>query len=152
MVGLFRAAQFGLVPTVHPTGTLSMLHGADCAHAVPSGGRGRRGHGVLYVAEPEPYNRRHMAELVGQAVGRRVRVIAVPPLMLRGVGRAVGLWGRIRGRAVMLSRDKVADMIAPHQSCDPSRAAERLGWEATRRFETGARETYLECRRRGWLG
>jgi nucleoside-diphosphate-sugar epimerase len=151
MVGLFRAAERGIVPMVHPSGTLSMLHGADCAEAIARALEVPHESGVYFVAEPRVYGRREMAELIGRAVGRRVRVVPVHPSAMHAIGAAVELAGRIRRRPVMLSRDKAADATQRHQSCDPSRAQRVLTWSARHGFEAGARESYADYRRRGWL-
>jgi len=151
MVGLFRAAERGLVPMVHPSGTLSMLHGADCAQVIARALEVPHESGAYFAAEPRAYGRREMAELIGRAVGRRVRVLPVPPSAMRAIGAAVELAGAIRGRPVMLSRDKAADATQRHQSCDASRARRLLAWSPVHDFEAGAREAYADYRRRGWL-
>lgn len=151
MVGLFRAAERGVVPMVHPSGKLSMLHGADCAAAIARALEVPHESGAYFVAEPRVYGRREMAELIGRAVGRRVRVLSVPPLAMRAIGAAAELAGKVRRRPVMLSRDKAADATQPHQSCDPSRARRLLAWSTMHDFEAGAREAYADYRRRGWL-
>lgn len=150
MVPLFRAARRGVVPTVHPQGTLSMLHGADCAEAIVRALE-TDARGTYFVAEERVYGRREMAELVGRAVGRRVRVVAIPPLALRVAARGADLWGRLRDRPVMFGTDKARDVLRPHQSGDPRPAFAALGWRPTRDFEAGAREAYEDYLARGWL-
>jgi len=150
MVGLFAAARRGVVPTVHPDGTLSMLHGADCAEAIARA-LTTDARGVYFVAEDRVYGRREMAELVGRAVDRRVQVVAIPPPILKLVARGNDLWGALRDRPVMLGVDKTRDVLRPHQTDDPTDAFAALGWRPTRDFESGAREAYADYRRRGWL-
>lgn len=150
MVGLFAAARRGLVPTVHPDGTLSMLHGADCAAAIVRA-LTTDARGVYFIGERRVYGRREMAELVGRAVDRPVRVVAIPPTVLKLAARGNDLWGKLRDRPVMLGLDKTRDVLRPHQTGDPGPAFEALGWRPTRDFESGAREAYADYRRRGWL-
>lgn len=150
MVDLFRAAARGVVPMVHPEGTLSLLHGADCAHLIARALE-RPVAGTYFAAEPQVYRRREMAEAIGRAVGRPVRVVAVPPWALQLAGAVSEGWGRLRDRPVMFSRDKVADMSQPHQTCDPSLAMATFEWEPRQRFDAGAREALADYRRRGWL-
>ena len=151
MVGLFRAAERGVVPMVHPGGTLSMLHGADCAEAIARALEVAHPSGAYFVAEPAPYLRRDMARHIGAAVGRSVRVVPVPPLAMQAIGAAAELAGRLRNRPVMLSRDKAADATQRHQSCDPRRAMATLDWAPRHDFERGARDAYADYQRRGWL-
>lgn len=152
MVPLFRAASRGVVPMVHPSGTLSLLSGADCAEAVARALAVPHPSGVYYVAEPEPMVRSEMAQAIGRAVtGRDVRVLAIPAGGVRtGAAIAEGI-GRWRGEPSHLNRDKARDMTAPHQSCDPSLAMRALGWRATERFATSAPAIAEAYRRRGWL-
>ena len=151
LVALFRAARRGVVPMVHPEGTVSLLHGADCADACVRAAERERGAGALYLGEPRIYRRREMAELIGAAVGRRVRVLSVPVPALRRLAALSESVANLRGRAAMFGRDKVRDAGAAHQSCDASRAREALGWRTHREFESGARESYADYQRRGWL-
>lgn len=150
MVPLFRAAQRGIVPTVHPKGTLSMLHGADCAGAIARAVRSDA-RGVFFVAEERVYGRREMAEIVGRAVGRRVLVPAIPPPALRLAALGAELVGRLRDRPVMFGLDKVRDVARPHQSGDPRESFDALGWRPTHDFERGAVEAYEDYLARGWL-
>lgn len=152
MVPLFQAATRGLMPMVEPSGSLSLVYGPDCADAlvralhanVPSGR-------VYYVADGEPYMRREFARLIGEAVGRRVRVLPVPTTAVVLAGAANEAWGRLRERSVVLSRDKVADIRVPHQTCDASRIRDELGWRPSLRFDRGARVTAEAYREAGWL-
>lgn len=151
MVELFRAARRGVVPMIHPGGTMSMLHGADCARAVVAALAAPSARGVYYVAEPRVYGRREMAELIGEAVGRRVRVVPIAPSVLHAVAAGLEVVGKLRDRPVMLTRDKVRDAGEAHQSCDPSRATSELGFSPRHDFASGAREAYEDYLRRGWL-
>ena len=151
MVPLFRAAARGVVPMVHPAGTLSLLSGRDCAEAIARALEAPHPSGVYYVAEPQPITRRAMAEAIGAAVGRRVRVLPVPGPLFAGIGAASELAGRLRDRPVMLGLDKVRDASRPHQACAPTRAMKTLGWTPRDRFAEGAREAWDDYRRRGWL-
>lgn len=150
MVDLFRAARRGFVPMVHRAGTLSLLHGADCAEAIACA-LDTRASGLYYVAEPRVYRRAEMARAIGRAVGREVRVVPIPLGLLRTASLGAELGARLSGRPAMLTRDKVRDLSQRHQACDPSRAVDVLGWSPTRDFASGAEEAYADYRRRGWL-
>ncbi|MCA9576131.1 MAG: NAD-dependent epimerase/dehydratase family protein [Polyangiales bacterium] len=152
MVPLFSAAARGVLPMVEPNGSLSLVYGADCARAlvlaleadVPSGR-------VYYVSDGEPYARREFARLIGAAVGRSVRVVPVPTAAVVVAGALNEAVGRLRERSVVLSRDKVADIRVPHQTCDAAFIRAELGWAPTLRFDEGARVTAEAYRDAGWL-
>lgn len=143
MVDLFRAAERGFVPMVHSAGMLSMLSGADCAEAAARAVEREHEPGVYFASEREPYTRREMAETIGEAVGKRVRIVPVPPLALRVVART--------GVSKVLTRDKARDATQKHQACDPSKLMSALQWEAEDDFRTGARLAYRDYKERGWL-
>lgn len=153
MVDLFRAAQRGVVPMVHPEGTLSMLSGRDCARAIAAALRSPSApSGAYFVSEREPYRRRAMAEAIGAAVGRpNVRVLAVPVPVLRTLGLVTQAAAWARGSAPLLGLDKVRDASAPHQSCDPRLAIATFDWEPEDDFHRGAVEAYRGYRARRWL-
>ena len=152
MVALYRAASRGVLPMVAPEGSLSLVYGPDCADVivrasvtdVPSGR-------AYFVADGEPHPRVEFARQIGAAVGRRVRVVPVPGALVRAAGAINEAVGRARGKSVILSRDKAADMCAPHQTCDASLAREELGFVSTLDFEEGARVTAAAYREAGWI-
>ena len=150
MVPLFKAARRGFVPMVHPQGTLSLLHGEDCASALVAALHTPES-GVFFVAERRIYQRREMAELIGRAVERDVTVVSVPPPLLTALAAASDLYGRVRDRPTMFGLDKSRDVLRPHQAADPSRAYEALDWSPEHSFEAGAREALSDYITRGWL-
>ena len=150
MVPLFRAARRGLVPMVYPRGTLSLLHGADCADGIAGALGSDAARGVYYLADPRVRERAELAESVGRAVGRRVRIVPVPPSALR-LAAEIAEVARRAGRSLPLTRDKVADLSAEHQCCDATRARTELGFVPRRELDTGMRDAYQDAVRRGWL-
>ncbi|MCB9602453.1 MAG: NAD(P)-dependent oxidoreductase [Sandaracinus sp.] len=151
LVPLFRAALRGVVPMVHPDGTLSMLSGHDCAEAIARVIEVEPEARTLFLAEPRPYGRRQMAEWVGEAVGKRVAVLPIPVPVLRAAAFGSELAGRLRDQPVAFTRDKVRDLAAPHQCCDPSRAMEELFWAPRDDFASGAKAMVQAYRAKGWL-
>ncbi|MCC6877451.1 MAG: NAD(P)-dependent oxidoreductase [Sandaracinaceae bacterium] len=149
MAPLFRAAARGFVPMVHPHGTLSLLHGADCARAIAIATDHPAARGTYYAAEPRAYGRREMAEHIGRALGRRVRVVPVAPAALSIAGVANEIAARWTGAEPLLTGDKARDAGEPHQACDPTRLTSELGWRCEHDFERGAREALASYRERG---
>ncbi len=149
MVPLFRLAHRGVVPTVHPEGSLSLLSGRDCARAVVCALEGEH-EGTFYVSEPEPITRRAMAEAIARFAGHS-RVVAIPQGVVLGAGRLSEAVAQARGKRAMFNRDKAADICARHQSCDPSKAMAALGWQAEERFVDATLEIGRAYQGKGWL-
>lgn len=125
---LLDAARRGVIPMVHPGGTMSLLSGPDCAAAIVKALTTEHPSGRYYVAEPAPITRATMARTLGRRVGRPdVRVIALPPATLRAAAALAELRARM-GAPLVLTRDKVRDVLCRHQACDPSRAMRELDW------------------------
>ena len=143
MVDLFRAAERGVVPMLHAGGMLSMLHGADCAEAAARAVEHEHPAGVYFASERRVYTRREMARVIGEAVGRRVRIVPVPSLAVRAIARM--------GVSKVLTADKARDATQKHQACDPSKLMDALGWDTEYDFAAGARLAYRDYRERGWL-
>ena len=152
MIGLFEAAARGIIPMVAPSGTLSLVYGPDCADALSRACRAPVASGSVYfVADGAPYVRRDFARHIADAVGARARVLPIPIPALVAAGAVNEALGRLRGRSVVLSRDKAADIRVPHQTCDAKLAREELGFAPTLRFDEGARVTAKAYRDAGWL-
>jgi nucleoside-diphosphate-sugar epimerase len=153
MFRVFRAARLGIAP-VFGTGAqaLSLVYGPDLADAITAAGRSAATAGrVFYACHPEILSSRALVETVGRAAGRRVRVVAIPPI----AGRAA-LWltewlARLRNRPTVLTRDKANEFFQPAWICDPTPLTEVTGWRATHDLAAGARATYDWYRRAGWL-
>lgn len=154
MVAVFRAAKRGVFPMVAAKGTMSMVYGPDCADAIlklcEDTTRPER-YRAYFVSDGPPYARRHFAELVGKSVGQEVNIFPIPTPLLVAAGTVNEGIGRARGKSVILSRDKVADLRQAHQVCDATRLREELGWRPSFRFDKGAQITADWYREQGWL-
>ncbi len=150
----FRAVRRRQYPVI---GDGSMLgcytYGPDCALAciraiernVPSGS-------IYFVDNGEPLSMaRAMGEILPEAVGRAPLVrfgIPFPILQLASVG--VETYGRVRKKAVMLTREKVA-MLRHHWVCDSQKTRDDLAWQPTVSFSEGVKVTAKWYEENGWL-
>jgi nucleoside-diphosphate-sugar epimerase len=150
----FRAVRRRQYPVIGD-GTMlgSYTYGPDCARAciraieadVPSGS-------IYFVDDGEPLSMaRAMGELLPQAVGRRPLFrVGIPFPVLRVASLGVETYGRVRGKAVMLTREKVA-MLSHHWVCDSSRTRKDLGWSPEVSFPDGLKMTAQWYQENGWL-
>ena len=150
----FKSVQLGLLPlTGSPSSRLSAIYAADCAAACINALEANVPSGSAYFVEDG-----HLETLGGlishieNALGRRAWLrVPVPRFLMYGAALGSELYGRLRGRAVMLTRDKLNELLAPHWVCDSREARAELGWGPNISFEEGARITGAWYRREGWL-
>jgi len=133
--------------------TLSVIYATDAANAcvraleaeIPSGRR-------YFVDDGKVYVWRDMLEDIERALGARALVrFSVPFSLLRGAALASEKLGQITGKAVMLTRDKVNELTAPHWVCDSSDAQRELGWSPEVTWPEGTRRAVAWYRENGWL-
>ena len=128
-------------------------YGPDCARAcvqailakIPSGN-------IYFVDDGEPMTMaRAMGEVLPEALGTKPLLrmgIPFPVLSLASLG--VEAYGKVRGKAMMLTREKVA-MLKHHWVCDSRKTQEDLGWKPEVSFQAGAKLTAKWYEDNGWL-
>jgi nucleoside-diphosphate-sugar epimerase len=150
----FRAVRKRQYPVI---GDGSMLgcytYGPDCARACLQAIDAKIASGSIYfVDDGEPMSMaRAMGEVLPEALGTSpfVRMgIPFPVLSLASFG--VEAYGRVRGKAMMLTREKVA-MLKHHWVCESQKTQDDLGWKPEVRFTDGVRLTAKWYQDNGWL-
>jgi nucleoside-diphosphate-sugar epimerase len=150
----FRAARRRQYPVIGDGRMLGCYtYGPDCARAciraidarIPSGS-------IFFVDDGMP---RPMAEAMGamlhDALGTRPLVrFGIPFPLLRLAAFGVEAYGKARGKAVMLTREKVA-MLSHHWVCDSTRTRRELAWEPEVMLDDGFRRTARWYQENGWL-
>jgi nucleoside-diphosphate-sugar epimerase len=135
------------------TNTMSVIYASDAASAcvraihadVPSGR-------AYFIDDGEVYVWRDMLADIESALGARALMRSgVPKFLMRGAALASEGLGRITGKAVMLTRDKLNELLAPHWVCDSSDAQRELGWEPQVKWPEGTRRSVAWYRENGWL-
>ena len=150
----FKSVQLGVLPlTGSPSSKLSAIYVADCASAcikalgasVPSGS-------TYFVEDGRLESLGGLIAHIERALDRRAWLrVPVPRFLMYGAALGSEAYGRIMGRAVMLTRDKLNELLAPHWVCDSGEAQAALGWKPRISFEEGTRITGAWYRREGWL-
>jgi nucleoside-diphosphate-sugar epimerase len=150
----FRAVRRRQYPVIGDGAMLGCYtYGPDCAKAclqaifedIPSGG-------VYFVDDGEPLSMaRAMGELLPEALGTAPLLrFGVPFPILRLASIGVEAYGRVRGKAVMLTREKVR-MLRHHWVCESERTRSDLKWQPEVTFPEGARRTAKWYADNGWL-
>lgn len=150
----FRAVQRRQYPVIGDGAMFGCyVYGPDCARAciraievdVPSGK-------IYCVDDGEPMTMAHaMGEVLPAAVGTSPLLrfgIPFPVLKLASIG--VETYGRLRKKAVMLTREKVT-MLSHHWVCESGETRADLGWQPEVSFRDGARQTAKWYQDNGWL-
>lgn len=125
MLELFRLAGRGIALTP-PPGRLSVIHVDDLARLLLVCAERDPGRIIL---EPEDasggFSHADFARMIGDAVGNRVRPIALPAALLRTAARADRL---VRGDRAKLTPDRAAYMSHPDWTADPAKAPSAALW------------------------
>ena len=150
----FKSVQLGVLPlTGSPSSALSAIYAADCAAAcikalevnVPSGSS-------YFVEDGRLETLGGLIAHIENALGRRAWLrVPVPRFVMYGAALGSEFYGKVVGRAVMLTRDKLNELLAPHWVCDSAEARAALGWKPRISFAEGTRITGAWYRRAGWL-
>ncbi|HUG55329.1 MAG TPA: NAD-dependent epimerase/dehydratase family protein [Vicinamibacteria bacterium] len=150
---LFRMARRGLAPVFGGGAQeLSLVHARDLAGALLAAAVSPRAEGGTYhAAHPAAVTQRGLMEAIGLAVGRRVRLVAVPPRAVRGVLAIASLAARLRGRSTLLDPAKAGELLAPAWTCSSAALARDAGWHAAVDLREGLAQTARWYREAGWL-
>lgn len=150
----FRAAKRRQYPVIGDGSMLgSYTYGPDCARACIQAIEANIESGSIYCiddGEPLPMARA-MGELLHQALGTAPLLrFGVPFPVLRLASLGVEAYGKVSGKAVMLTREKV-NMLRHHWVCDSQQARTDLKWAPEVAFSDGLRRTARWYQENGWL-
>jgi nucleoside-diphosphate-sugar epimerase len=106
---------------------------------------------AYFLAHPKPVCWSEFGAAAARIMGRKPRVLRVPPRVAHAVGYCAELWSRATRKPGILSRGKVAEAQCMFWTCDTRRAAAELGFEAQTPFEAGLAETLAWYKEAGWL-
>jgi nucleoside-diphosphate-sugar epimerase len=107
--------------------------------------------GAYYVADRATPSYAELGRMIGEALGRRMRVLVLPPRCIYFAAGFNTLRGRWSGQAPLLNFDKAREALAGSWTCDPSKLERDLAWRPAARLEERLRETVEWCRKAGWL-
>ncbi len=151
VLAAFRLASRGLaVRTGPPAQQLALVHVADLVRALVSAGYTPRANGLYYVNGGN-HSWEDIVSAMGDAVGRRPRVIPVPAPFVRGAGHAARIWARITGAKPLLTPERSWDLVQQSWTCDDARARGDLHYQPQVGLAEGMRVTAAWYREQGWL-
>lgn len=106
---------------------------------------------TYYLSHPKPATWRDLTAIAARVMDRRPRTLRVPLAAAEAVGWGADIWARLTGTPGILSRDKIAEARCTRWTCDPSRAARELGFEARTPLDAGIARTLAWYKEAGWL-
>ncbi len=147
---LFRWARHGWLPLPSARDArVSVVHARDLARACLVLAD-RQEHGPFHVSDGAAHSWEHVGEIVGRALGRRLRPLRIPRWVSSLAGELGELAGSLSGHMPVVNRDKVRDIHQPYWTCDSSKV-QRAGFTPAISLDEGLTETADWYREAGWL-
>lgn len=144
----------GLVSTIHVADACTLLLlAAERGSRLPHrGATGVPGQGVYFGTNPDTIRYDEFGRLIGAALGRqRVRVLRNRPWSGYALAVVAEAMARLRGRASILSVDKMRDAFAGDWYCSGEQAARELAFHPATTLMERIAETVAWYRAQGWL-
>ncbi len=153
-LAFFQAVQYKIFPFFGSKhNTASVIYGPDAANALcqavhtaaPSGAAYFIDDGIIHTSCD-------MINQLAQAMGTK---LWLKPVLPNGILKAAAFiteqYGKLSNSAVMLTRDKVNELIQPHWVCNSQKAQCELQWRPQVDWATGVKLTYEWYQKAGWL-
>ena len=142
MLAFFKIVASRVVPFLgSPSNRASLIYATDCARAIllaltkdhPSGR-------VYSVEDGRVYTQQEVVDHIEAALGKKVIAkFPVPISLVYAAALGSELVGKVRGEAVMLTRDKVNELREQQVSEPSASLREELDWKPETQFPEGAR-------------
>ena len=150
----FKAARRRQYPVIGDGSMLGVYtYGPDCAKACINAIESDVTSGNIYFVDdgtPLPMSKA-MGEILHTALGTAPLLrfgIPFPVLQLASLG--VEAYGKVRGKPVMLTREKV-NMLRHHWVCESAKTRTDLKWQPEMSFTEGVKHTAKWYEENGWL-
>ena len=147
-LALFQLAARGL-GFVPARGMVSFIEVGDLVRALLAVASGRGTRRIDEVSDGTPIDHAKLAQVLGQAVGRRVRLIHLSPTMLRLAATIDIAQAKLRGGSPRLSFDRARYLAHPDWTAHGDNLA-RI-WQPEVELAEGTKATAAWYRAAGWL-
>lgn len=157
-LALFRMARRGLFPMLgDPQAAYTLIHVQDMVQALIALARA----GItaqpavlgetFFTGYPEPVRQAELARHVGDAVGRSLRPVRVPRMLLRALASLGEMQARALGRPGLINRSRYAELTVPGCVCAVSKIEAAVGHRARIGHREGFAATARWYREQGRL-
>jgi nucleoside-diphosphate-sugar epimerase len=106
---------------------------------------------TYFLSHSIPVSWSDLVAAAGRVMGRRPHVLRIPAGAAQVIGFGAEMWAWATRKPGVLSREKIAEARCSAWTCDPSRAATELSFEAPTSWERGLAETLAWYKEAGWL-
>ncbi len=132
--------------------TMSVIHVADLADALLLALEQEHKSGSIFpLDDGDVYTEQAFGEILGDAIGKKPRVIRMKPALLRIAAYGMGAAGSLLGRRFPLDPDRFKMMRERHWACGHEPFCTTFGWRPHWSWPEGARATATWYRENGWL-
>jgi nucleoside-diphosphate-sugar epimerase len=106
---------------------------------------------IYFIAEDRVYSTAEFHEALQRTGGIKAKVVTVPIWMGYAIGALSEAAGALRGRATIMSRQKVREAVQRYWTCDLTKARRDLGFNARVPLEQGLESTWKWYREHQWI-
>jgi nucleoside-diphosphate-sugar epimerase len=106
---------------------------------------------TFFATDNQVYTQAQIADIICKAMGKKHRQIVIPESLARFVFKSGDLAGRLSGKAGIVNREKLAEVLAEAWLADPAKAKTVLDWEPEPKLEQLIAETYQWYVQASWL-
>ena len=147
----FKMASRGLAAIPAGERWLTMAYVGDVVRAVFAAGAAGGHREIYHLGERSPQRLEEIFGLLAEGAGRRVRVMRVPPAVIRTAGAIGSGLQRLGWHRLPLTADKSKELLASHWTARTSGSLDALGLGPGTEFEQGAATTWRWYRLKGWV-
>jgi len=153
VLGLFRAAKFGLAPRLSgPSRLVSVIYVQDLIRGILAAATSENSVGQTYfLANSEPVVWHEFALQVCRIMGRGGMVLPLPVPIMRVVAAAGDQISKYTGFTPLFRTEKLEEMRQIAWVCSTEKALRDLGWRAETAIPDALRTTADWCRTHGWI-
>ena len=107
--------------------------------------------GTYYACHPQIFTSSHFVQTIAAAMGRRARLLPIPPSLGRAALTLTETAARLAGKATILTTDKANEFFQAAWTGTPDPLTRDTGWRAAYGLEAGLAETCAWYRAARWI-
>lgn len=153
LLPFFHLARWRLAPLLGDgSNAVSCVYVEDAARAAALSATAADAPSATYALDDGAvYTWRELLAAVERAVGKKALRLPSPAWAFATAALVTELYGRLRRRAVIFTRDKVVEMRQRYWVCSHDEISRDLGWQPQVGLNEGAALTAAWYRQHGWL-